>query len=62
MDAMAIFDHLSTLGGTALEPGVQWNFEKFLISPQGGVLARFRPTVEPESEELTGAIEAALPA
>jgi glutathione peroxidase len=40
---------------------VQWNFEKFLISPQGGVLGRFRPTVEPESDELTSAIEAALP-
>jgi glutathione peroxidase len=40
---------------------VQWNFEKFLVSPQGGVLGRFRPTVEPESEQLTSAIEAALP-
>jgi glutathione peroxidase len=39
---------------------IQWNFEKFLISPNGTV-QRFRPLVEPESEELTGAIEAALP-
>jgi glutathione peroxidase len=41
---------------------VQWNFEKFLVSPDGGTLARFRPTVEPESAELTAAIEAALAA
>jgi glutathione peroxidase len=41
---------------------VQWNFEKFLISPDGATLARFRPTVEPESDEITAAIEAALPA
>jgi glutathione peroxidase len=41
---------------------VQWNFEKFLISPDGSTLARFRPTVEPESDEITAAIEAALPA
>lgn len=39
---------------------IQWNFEKFLIAPDGSV-RRFRPTVEPESEEITGAIEAALP-
>jgi glutathione peroxidase len=40
---------------------IQWNFEKFLVSPAGDV-KRFRPMTEPESEELTGAIEAALPA
>jgi glutathione peroxidase len=36
---------------------VQWNFEKFLVSPQGQVVARFRPTVEPESDEVVSAIE-----
>ena len=41
---------------------IQWNFEKFLIAADGRPLARFRPTVEPESDELTAAIEAALPA
>jgi len=40
---------------------IQWNFEKFLISPEGEVVARFRPLVEPEAEELTSAIESALP-
>jgi glutathione peroxidase len=40
---------------------VQWNFEKFLISPTGGVLERFRPLVAPQSPELVAAIEAALP-
>ncbi|MFF3007996.1 glutathione peroxidase [Kitasatospora sp. NPDC057940] len=41
---------------------VAWNFEKFLISPDGTVAARLRPRVEPESDELTAAIEAVLPA
>ncbi|MFC9239775.1 glutathione peroxidase [Streptomyces decoyicus] len=41
---------------------IQWNFEKFLIDPQGQVAGRFRPRTEPEAEELVGAIEAALPA
>jgi glutathione peroxidase len=39
---------------------VQWNFEKFLVSPAGEVVARFRPTVEPEDERVIGAIESVL--
>lgn len=39
---------------------VQWNFEKFLVSRDGEVLARFRPRVEPEDATITEAIEAAL--
>ena len=54
-----------TLTATPDEEGdagdVQWNFEKFLISAEGEPIARFRPTVEPESPELTAAIESALP-
>ncbi|MER7844095.1 glutathione peroxidase [Kitasatospora sp. NPDC096077] len=41
---------------------VSWNFEKFLISPDGTVAARIRPRTEPESAELIAAIEAVLPA
>jgi len=40
---------------------IQWNFEKFLVGPDFAVLARFRPRTEPESDEVVGAIEAALP-
>ena len=40
---------------------VEWNFEKFLVSPAGEVVARFRPTVEPQAPELVAAIEAVLP-
>jgi glutathione peroxidase len=40
---------------------VEWNFEKFLISPAGEVVARFRPQVEPEDEQVLRAIERALP-
>jgi glutathione peroxidase len=39
---------------------VQWNFEKFLIAPNGEVVARFRPTVDPESDEVVSAIEQAM--
>ncbi|MFB7377043.1 glutathione peroxidase [Kitasatospora purpeofusca] len=40
---------------------VSWNFEKFLVSPDGTVVARIRPRTEPESDEVVAAIEAVLP-
>jgi len=40
---------------------VQWNFEKFLVGPEGTVAARFRPAVLPNSSEITSAIESHLP-
>lgn len=40
---------------------IQWNFEKFLISPGGEVVARFRPPVDPGSDDVVEAIEAHLP-
>jgi glutathione peroxidase len=57
----ALFEWLT---GTADAEGrageVDWNFEKFLVSRDGTVAARFRPTVDPESDEVVAAIEAAL--
>lgn len=41
---------------------VQWNFEKFLISPAGEPVARIRPGTGPEAPEVVTAIEAQLPA
>ncbi|CAN7206117.1 glutathione peroxidase [Arthrobacter sp. PvP023] len=44
-----------------LLPGlVKWNFEKFLVNRDGVVVARFAPTVEPDSPEVIAAIEEAL--
>jgi glutathione peroxidase len=40
---------------------VQWNFEKFLVGPDGQVRARFRPRTPPTSPEVVSAVEAALP-
>jgi len=40
---------------------VLWNFEKFLVSPDGSVLRRFRPMTKPEDPEVVDAIEANLP-
>jgi glutathione peroxidase len=39
---------------------IGWNFTKFLIGPDGQVLARFDSAVTPDSKEVTSAIEKAL--
>lgn len=39
---------------------VAWNFEKFLIDKQGNVVARYKSSVTPTSNELTQAIETEL--
>jgi glutathione peroxidase len=41
---------------------IRWNFEKFLIGPDGVVRARFAPPTAPDAPEVLAAIEAALPA
>ena len=39
---------------------IGWNFTKFLIGPDGKVIARFDSAVEPDSPQVTSAIEKAL--
>ncbi|HYW65072.1 MAG TPA: glutathione peroxidase [Candidatus Dormibacteraeota bacterium] len=39
---------------------IGWNFTKFLVGPDGKVLARFDSKVEPDSAQVTSAIEKAL--
>jgi glutathione peroxidase len=40
---------------------VQWNFEKWLVSPDGEVVGRFRPMTLPDAPEVRTAIESVLP-
>jgi glutathione peroxidase len=40
---------------------IRWNFEKFLVAPDGSVAGRFHPRTGPQSPELTTAIEKLLP-
>jgi len=61
-DRHPLYAELTQVPDTEGEAGdVAWNFEKFLVAPGGEVVARFRPTVEPESPEVVAAIEANLP-
>jgi glutathione peroxidase len=58
-----LFEQLTATPDAEGQAGdVQWNFEKFLISPRGEVVARFRPQVTPGSDEVASAIESVLPA
>jgi glutathione peroxidase len=62
-DRHPLYAELTQVADAAGEAGdVQWNFEKFLLSPQGTVAGRFRPRTEPEAAEVVAAIEAQLPA
>ncbi len=58
-DRSALYASLigSSAGGGA---DVAWNFEKFLVAPDGTVSARFPSSVEPNSPELIAAINALL--
>jgi glutathione peroxidase len=57
-----LYQQLTTaLDAEGVAGDVQWNFEKFLVTPDGEIAARFRPTVEPEADEIVSSIEAVLP-
>jgi len=58
-----IYDQLTSVPDADGAAGdVQWNFEKFLLGPDGTVLARFRPRTVPDDPEVLAAIEKHLPA
>jgi glutathione peroxidase len=49
-----------TKDSVGLAGPVAWNFEKFLVLPNG-TIHRFRPPVKPDSAEIIALIEAHLP-
>ena len=61
--AHPVYQRLTETPDASGEAGdVAWNFEKFLVSPEGDVVQRVRPLVTPEAPELREAIEKVLPA
>ena len=56
--AHPVYRRLTEVPDSAGEAGpVRWNFEKFLLAPDGEGVARFRPQMEPDAPELVTAIE-----
>ena len=57
-----VYTELTAFPDASGEAGdIQWNFEKFLLRPDGTVAARFRPRTTPDDPEVLGAIEETLP-
>ena len=50
----------TTLNQLSPSGDVEWNFEKFLINTEGDAVARFKSSIEPDSLEITKAIEKLL--
>ncbi|HVT70852.1 MAG TPA: glutathione peroxidase [Trebonia sp.] len=60
-DKAAFRERLRGFGMTPNEdPEILWNFEKFLLSRDGEVVARFAPAVTPDDDLVTSAIEREL--
>ena len=58
-----IYDELTSVpDADGAAGGVQGNFEKFVIGPDGSVVARFRPRTVPDDPEVLSVIESNLPA
>jgi len=61
-DKHPIYEELEKVADAGGHTGdIRWNFEKFVLSPDGEIVARFNPTVEPEAPELIETIEKVLP-
>ena len=61
-DRHPLFEKLTKVADDEGHSGdIRWNFEKFLVSPEGEVVRRFSPLVAPEDPELRKAVEAVLP-
>jgi glutathione peroxidase len=61
-DRHPLYRELTQVPDAGGEAGdVQWNFEKFLVAPDGEIVARVRPRTAPESDEVVSLIESHLP-
>lgn len=57
-----VYKTLSQDTGEGIRGEVKWNFTKFLVDPEGKVVARFEPPVRPNDPQVLSAIERVLPA
>ena len=61
-DRSPVYEQLTAVPDAEGEAGdIQWNFEKFLVGPDGTILRRFRPRTEPGDPVVVSAIEDNLP-
>lgn len=58
-DIHPLYAYLTSRPG--MEGDISWNFNKFLIAPDGRVAARFGSKTDPLADELVRALESVLP-
>ena len=59
-DQHALFAYLAQAENPDFTGEVKWNFEKFLVGPDGKLLRRFRSRTNPNGDEVRAALDAAL--
>jgi glutathione peroxidase len=59
-DQHPLFKYLTSAENPDFTGEIKWNFEKFLIGTNGELKHRFRSATEPQSQEITKAIEKEL--
>ncbi len=60
-DQAPIYRILTSDSPAAARGEVRWNFTKFLVDPDGRIVERFEPAVDPLDPELVSAVESVLP-
>jgi glutathione peroxidase len=61
-DRHPLYDALTPTADVEGHDGdIRWNFEKFLISPDGEIVARYSPVVVPDDPTIIADIESHLP-
>jgi glutathione peroxidase len=59
-DQHPLFTYLTTAENEDFTGSVKWNFEKFLVGPDGKLKHRFRSMAKPTGRKITGAIDELL--
>lgn len=59
-DQAPLYGYLTKHPDKAIAGDIEWNFQKYLISRDGTVLAKFSPKKYPDDKEIADAIEKAL--
>jgi glutathione peroxidase len=55
-----LFKYLTEDSGQEFKRSIDWNFEKFLIGRDGHLVARFKSSTDPQSDEVVAAITNAV--
>lgn len=59
-DQCELYKWLTSYPDEKIAGEVAWNFQKYLVGRDGKVIAMYHPRVEPDSKEISTAIESAL--